>query len=85
MSVSKAKCCYTAGGGLRGTNNGIMRRKLLGNISVLIKPDSNRAKNSTSCVFAILRFGLIAKNFLFKRVMSWRFVFVFVVHYLCSK
>ena len=39
-----------------------MRRKLWGNVSELIRPDSDRAKNNTSCVFAILRFGLIAKK-----------------------
>ena len=31
MSVSKAKCCYTAAAkGLGGTNNGIMRRNFEG-------------------------------------------------------
>ena len=53
MSVSKAKCCYKAGGGLRGTNSGIMRRKLLGNISVVIRLVYSWAKKrvSRSCNF----------------------------------
>ena len=86
MSVSKAKCCYTGGGGLRGTNNSIMRRKLRGKVSLLIRPDSNWAKNNTSYIFRNSAFWVnCQKSFSFPRVMSRRFVFVFAVHYLCSK
>ena len=86
MSVSKAKCCYTGGGGLRGTNNGIMRRKLRGNVSELIRADSDWVKKIHSLRFRNSAFWVnCQKSFSLSRVMSRRFVFVFAVHYLCSK